>query len=583
MLIVKGLLVLVAFNLINVQSYLINRISVQTFDTNSKYGSIKRNQYRSKSSLQMVSTNIKIVEPLGKVLKEDIKRKLPYYLSDFKDGLKIKSLSSTFFLFFACLAPAVAFGGLLATVTSGAMGTTEAIGATAIGGILYSLFSGQPIVIIGTTGPLLAFLKALHDTCVRQGLPFLPVYAWVGLWSSLMLFLSSLFSTSNIVEYLTKFTDDIFSTLISCIFLFEAFKGIMHGFNSPIVKGLHLGGLHAMVSLVVAFITYFTATKLSSLRKSQFFPRKIRGLISDFAPTLGVVAGIKAAKAAMSKYNIALPMLAVPEVFGTTTGRPWLVDIFAVDNSVKLLTVFPAMMAFVLLFMDQTITVRLIKAKKNKLKKGSGMHLDMLVISVVTAITSLLGMPWMVAATVRSLAHLRSLNEYKSITEPPLSNKYYELASSNPDALDSSILEVTGVTEQRLTGLMIHSLIGISLLSCRGILRQIPLSVISGLFLYLGASSINQTDLYERTKLFITDSKDVPKNSNWFKQVDLNRTKLYTSIQLFFLSLMWWVKGTKLGIFFPVLIGLLGPVREYLGKYEIFTKKELNALDGDIE
>ena len=35
-------------------------------------------------------------------------------------------LSSIFFLFFACLAPAVAFGGLLGVVTGGAMGTIEA-------------------------------------------------------------------------------------------------------------------------------------------------------------------------------------------------------------------------------------------------------------------------------------------------------------------------------------------------------------------------------------------------------------------------------------------------------------------------
>jgi len=35
-------------------------------------------------------------------------------------------LSSVFFLFFACLAPAVAFGGMLGIATSGAMGTIEA-------------------------------------------------------------------------------------------------------------------------------------------------------------------------------------------------------------------------------------------------------------------------------------------------------------------------------------------------------------------------------------------------------------------------------------------------------------------------
>jgi hypothetical protein len=60
------------------------------------------------------------------------------------------------------------------------MGTMEAVGATALGGVLYALFSGQPITIIGTTGPLLAFLKVLYEACKSQGVPFLTVYAWVG-------------------------------------------------------------------------------------------------------------------------------------------------------------------------------------------------------------------------------------------------------------------------------------------------------------------------------------------------------------------------------------------------------------------
>lgn len=89
-----------------------------------------------------------VIEPFGKGLSEDVNRKIPHYISDFKDGLNLKSLSTSVFLFFACLAPAVAFGGLLGVATGGAIGTVETIGATAIGGILYALFSAQVINLI---------------------------------------------------------------------------------------------------------------------------------------------------------------------------------------------------------------------------------------------------------------------------------------------------------------------------------------------------------------------------------------------------------------------------------------------------
>lgn len=39
----------------------------------------------------------------------------------------------------------------------------------------------------------------------------------------------------------------------------------------------------------------------------------------------------------------------------------------------------------------------------------------------------------------------------------------------------------------------------------------------------------------------------------------------------------------SLGVFFPVLIGLLAPARIALEKWNIFSKKELDALDGELE
>src|SRR6218665_4127970 len=50
-------------------------------------------------------------------LVADIRRKAPWYLSDFRDGLHIQCLASAFFMYFGCLVPMVMFGGLLGIVT----------------------------------------------------------------------------------------------------------------------------------------------------------------------------------------------------------------------------------------------------------------------------------------------------------------------------------------------------------------------------------------------------------------------------------------------------------------------------------
>ena len=107
-------------------------------------------------------------------------------------------------------------------------------------------------------------------------------------------------------------------------------------------------------------------------------------------------------------------------------------------------------------------------------------------------------------------------------------------------------------------------------------------AVLTGVFLHLGISSIDKTEMYQRTLLFFQDARDVSKSSSWMKAVDIGRTKLFTAIQLALLSAMWWIKGTPLGVFFPVLIGLLAPVRIALEKMGIFSNAELDALDGEI-
>lgn len=52
------------------------------------------------------------------------------------------------------------------------------------------------------------------------------------------------------------------------------------------------------------------------------------------------------------------------------------------------------------------------------LQKGSGYHLDMLIVGVLVVIHGLLGLPWYVAATVTALAHVMSLKKVSECTAP---------------------------------------------------------------------------------------------------------------------------------------------------------------------
>ena len=81
-----------------------------------------------------------------------VKYRLPHYWSDFKDCLNVKCIASVIFVFFAAVAPAITFGGLMSTYTEQSMGITEMVVSQCICGIFWSLISAQPLVIVASTG-----------------------------------------------------------------------------------------------------------------------------------------------------------------------------------------------------------------------------------------------------------------------------------------------------------------------------------------------------------------------------------------------------------------------------------------------
>lgn len=74
--------------------------------------------------------------------------------------------------------------------------------------------------------------------------------------------------------------------------------------------------------------------------------------------------------------------------------------------------------------------------------KGSGFHLDLLLIVTLGAICPLFGLPWLTAATVRSVTHVNALTVMSKATAPG----------------EKPVIEE--VKEQRLTGLLVAVLVG---------------------------------------------------------------------------------------------------------------------------
>ena len=130
---------------------------------------------------------------------------------------------------------------------------------------------------------------------------------------------------------------------------------------------------------------------------------------------------------------------------------------------------------------------------ERRLKKGSGYHLDLVLVGALCGVCGMLGLPMPAGATVRSIAHLAALSLYDQPSK---------LAPGERPHL-------RGAIEQRLTGLIIHVLCGLSML-LPFIFNKIPVAVLIGLFLYIGCSSLTGIQFFERIKLLFMPAKHHP-------------------------------------------------------------------------
>jgi len=495
-------------------------------------------------------------------IQADLRRRLPHYISDFRDGLRGKSIASIVFMFFACLAPAVTFGGLMSLETGGSIGTREMLISTAVCGIAYALLAGQPLIILGGIGPLLIFTIILYQLCddLDQSSNFLGIYGWVGIWTAFLTCLLAVTNASNLMKYFTRFTDEIFSALMSLIFIYKAVQGIVATFEDPGGGGTE----KAMLALILAVGTFYIAMSLARFRSSVYLFPWMREFLADFGPSIALGCMIAVAWWLGDANTIdTLSIKGATEA--TQTDNSWFVGLGRVPGWIKLAAIGPAILATVLIFLSQNITARLVNSPGNHLTKGESYHWDLAVIGGLVGLCSLFGWPWMVAATVRSLAHVRSL----AITEEVVGKANHQA-------------EIIHVVENRLTAVAIHILIAITLLVLP-LLQYVPMAALYGIFLFMGFVSLRGIQFIERLGYWLMDSTLYPMN-HYTRRVPTRTIHLFTLVQLICLIVLCVVNLSPYGpvrILFPIFIAFLVPVRAMLGRF--IDKDHLAYLDADEE
>lgn len=100
----------------------------------------------------------------------------------------------------------------------------ECLVACVFSGIVFALFSGQPLCIMGATGPVLIFEALFHEFCTEHGWSFLVARFWLMFWGAVILLTLVALDASFLVAYITRFTEETFAVLIALVFIVESFE-----------------------------------------------------------------------------------------------------------------------------------------------------------------------------------------------------------------------------------------------------------------------------------------------------------------------------------------------------------------------
>uniref|UniRef100_A0A3Q2CPK4 Anion exchange protein n=1 Tax=Cyprinodon variegatus TaxID=28743 RepID=A0A3Q2CPK4_CYPVA len=476
----------------------------------------------------------------------DIKRKLPWLPSDIYEGFHIQSISAVLFIYLGCITNAITFGGLLGDATDNYQGVMESFLGTALAGSVFCLFSGQPLIILSSTGPILIFEKLLFEFSKNNGIDYMELRLWIGIHSCLQCFILVASDASYIIKYMTRFTEEGFSSLISFIFISDAIKKMVGSFKYyPINTDFKPD--------------YVTTYKCECLAPDPMAAIIFNGLV-PMPDNSSSVSGLNVTALDWSQLGKKECM----KYGGSLVGK-----------SCKFVPDL-ALMSFILFFGTYSMTVSL---KKFKFSRYFPTKLRKLIsdFSIFMSIMTFVGLDMLVGLKTPKLIVPTEFKPTRPgrgwLVMPFGKNPWWIYVASFVPALLVTILIFM---DQQISAVIVNRKENKLKVPSHSLPSFIPMPVLYGVFLYMGVASLSGIQFWDRIKLFLMPSKHQPDFS-YLRHVPLRRVHLFTLIQIICLAILWVLKSTFLAIIFPVMILGLMVVRKMLDM--VFSQHDLAWLD----
>lgn len=500
-------------------------------------------------------------------MMNDLRARAPYYWDDWKKPRNTFTVvNAVVYAFMVQLIPALVFSEMLDQRTDGRLAVAETIMSAGIIGVIYAVVAGQPLVILGITGPVVILLgsssKLAGDLFDADYFTF---FWWTCFWAGLLHMLSAMTGIVNLVWKITPFTLQIFELFNASAFIYSGIMDVVFPIeltssSTPIDvrAGAYAGLVISLGTTLICWVLHFADTWVYWTRQTRTFLACYNMVIA-----LVMVTGISYLPGVdLDGYVQRVNVRVTPWDWQPTADRQWWVNpTEGIDIKGIFGAMFPGLMFYMLFFLDHNVSSILTQLPKYNLQKPSTYHWDFFVLGVTFLPCGFLGLPPGNGLIPQAQLHTRSLctREYKEIHG--VKREVY-----------------TYCEEQRYSGFCQAALMFLAL-ALMTVISWIPVGALFGVLLYLGFVALHGNAIWERVRFNAMVPKRRPPVPIVTEVKSWRAVQLYTFIQIACTGVIFGVSQfASIGYIFPALIVALVPFRAYVLPL-IFDEEDLMYLD----
>lgn len=416
--------------------------------------------------------------------------------------------ASGVYIFFTNLLPGITFANDLYVLTGHTYGTIEVLFSTGLCGVIFALFSIQPLTILGVTGPFSVLAETMYTLCTDSfNISFLSFMAWSLIHACWMHILLAVFNAHDwTMLYVTTFSTEIFSLLNSVIYFHKAIQVLQRLKDTA-------GLASFLYGVIGAAGTFLLAVALASAESwAPIFHRYFRTGLREYAAAISIVLWI-------GMPNIGdLTTLNKEQLATSTSFRPsdptrsqFIVRFWELPAAWVGAAIIPGMIITMLFFFDHQVSSVICTGKRYGTRKPGGFAWDIALLGLTTALCGILGIPPANGLLPQAPLHSESLLHDERPSEKDANEQTAAQGGNEPKREPQQ-----HVYEQRWSPLLQSA--GILLFLAPPMMHVLgltPTSVLAGLFLFMGQQSLTVNPILPRLLYIVSSPAELADRAPW--------------------------------------------------------------------